>query len=113
MSRLDLGDGQWAELRERYGWLPAARIQAVLMDGEGSEAFWRAVVRETLLAWHVLSVDGQWLDDTGEAAQEAVEGHTGERVLKACMAEWRRFAKARPDPKGIAAPSPSPPTDGA
>ena len=107
LSRLDMADGAWATFRTSYGWGPSIRIQAVLIDGEGSERFMRALVRETLTGWHVPTESGGWLDWTPtddartlpDAQTESVTARTGDRVLQQCLRIWRAWLKARPDPK--------------
>jgi hypothetical protein len=113
LSRLDMADGAWATFRTRYGWGPDIRIQATLLDGDGSEAFMRALVRETLTGWHVPSESGSWLDwgrtddqpSVPEGQMDDVDSHVGEQVLNRCSAIWKAWRKGRPDPKGTSEPS--------
>lgn len=117
LSRLDMADGAWASFRTTYGWGPSVRIQATLIDDDGSEAFMRALVRETLTGWHVPTDGGGWHDWTPTAdaprlsdeAMDIVDSHTGNAVLQRCRAIWGAWLKGRPDPKGTAAPSPDTP----
>lgn len=119
LARLDRPDGSWATFRTHYGWGPSIRIQATLIDGEGSEAYMRALVRETMTACHLPSDDGGWVDwsatpDTpvfSDAQMDAVEAYAGDDVLGRCRAVWLAWKKGRPDPKGISAPSTDSPPD--
>jgi hypothetical protein len=122
LSRLDLPDGAWATFRTRYGWGPSVRIQAVLIDGDGSEAFMRAMVRETVTAWHLPTESGGWHDFAATAdnpfvsddAMDLIDATVGDAVLGRCNAIWRAWRKGRPDPKDTNEPStatpPAPPS---
>lgn len=118
-TRLDLPDGAWATFRTSYGWGPSARIQATLLDGAGSEAFMRALVRETVTGCHLPTDAGGWLDWTPtpdiptltDEHMDAIAGHVGESVMSRCMANWNAWRKVRPDPKGISASSTDTPPD--
>lgn len=113
LTRLDMPDGAWATFRTRYGWGPDIRIQATLIDNDGSEAFMRALVRETLTGWHVPTDVGGWVDWTRSEEQptvpegqlDIVDSHVGEKVLARCNAIWGAWRKGRPDPKDTTGPS--------
>lgn len=119
LSRLDRPDGSWASFRTHYGWGPSIRIQATLIDGDGSEAFMRTLVRETLTGCHLPSDAGGWVDwsaspDTPtltDAQMDAIDSYAGEAVLARCNAIWSAWRKGRPDPKGTSAPSTDTPPD--
>lgn len=119
LSRLDMPDGAWATFRTRYGWGPDIRIQATLLDNDGSEAFMRALVRETLTGWHVPADTGAWVDWSRsedepfvpERQLDIVDSHVGQQVLGRCNAIWRAWRKGRPDPKGTPEPSDALPPD--
>lgn len=108
LARLTLPDGAWVTFRTSYGWGPSIRIDSTLIDGDGSEAFMRALVRETVTGWHVPSEAGTWLDWVAtdeqprldDSAMDAVDGHLGDPILARCTAIWRTWKKGRPDPKG-------------
>ena len=118
-DRLDLADGAWVTVRTTYGWGPSIRIQATLVDGDGSEAFLRALVRETVTGCHLPTDAGGWLDwsvnpdkrTLTDADMDAIAGHVGDDVLGHCQAAWRAWVKGRPDPKGISASSTDTPPD--
>ena len=111
LSRLDMPDGAWATFRTRYGWGPDIRIQSTLLDGDGSEAFMRALVRETVTGWHVPTDSGGWQDWTPsddarqlpDAQMDACDSLIGDEVLKRCRTIWLTHRKARPDPKDTSA----------
>ena len=119
LTRLDMPDGAWATFRTTYGWGPDVRIQATLIDGDGSEAFMRALVRETVTGWHVQRDGGGWLDWSptdmeprlGDGQMDLVSSYVGEQVLARCNAIWRAWRKGRPDPKDTAASSDSTPPE--
>ena len=119
LARLDAADGAWATFRTTYGWGPDIRIQATMIDGDGSEAFMRALVRETVTGWHAPTDSGGWVDWTPtddarqlpDAQMDTVHSYFGETVLARCNAIWRAWRKGRPDPKGTAAPSPATPPE--
>jgi hypothetical protein len=112
-DRIDLPDGAWATFRSSYGWGPSIRIQATLIDGDGSEAFMRALVRETVTGCHLPTDAGGWLDwsatpdkpTLSDADMDNIAGHVGDAVLARCSAAWNAWRKGRPDPKGTSAPS--------
>ena len=118
-SRLDLPDGSWATFRTSYGWGPSMRIQATLIDGDGSEAFMRALVRETVTGCHLPTDAGGWLDWTptpdapslSNAQMDTIAGHVGDDILGRCRSVWIAWRKGRPDPKGISEPSTDTPPD--
>ena len=107
LTRLDLPDEAWATFRTTYGWGPSIRVQATLLDGDGSEAFMRALVRETVTGWHVQKDGGGWLDwsptieqpHLSDAAMDSVDSHVGNEVLTRCKSIWMLWRKGRPDPK--------------
>lgn len=113
LTRLELPDGAWATFRTRYGWGPSIRIQSTLLDGDGSEAFLRALVRETVTGWHLPTDTGGWQDFAATAENPAltdvqmdtVDAMAGDAVLARCNAIWSAWRKGRPDPKGSAASS--------
>lgn len=113
LSRLERPDGSWATFRTHYGFGPATRIQATLLDGDGSESFMRSLVRETLTGCHLLADGGGWVDWSAspetpvlaDAQMDTIDGYVGEAVLARCNAIWRAWFKGRPDPKGTSAPS--------
>ena len=113
LTRLDMPDGAWATFRTTYGWGPDIRIPATLIDGDGSEAFMRALVRETVTGWHVPADGGGWLDWTptaeqprlDDSAMDSVNSYVGEQVLSRCNAVWKAWRAGRPDPKGTRRPS--------
>lgn len=115
LSRLDMPDGAWATFRTRYGWLPALRIQSPVMESKGPEGFFTALVQETVIAWHVPSESGGWLDwatsdadrSLPDSALEAVDSRWGDLILGRCTVIWDEWLKSRPDPKGTAGPSSS------
>ena len=117
LTRLEGADGAWATFRTTYGWGPDIRIQATMIDGDGSEAFMRALVRETLTGWHAPTDAGGWLDWTPttdtphvtDAQMDTVHSYFGDLVLARCNLIWRAWRKGRPDPKGTSAPSPATP----
>lgn len=119
LARLDRPDGSWATFRTHYGWGPAIRIQATLIDGDGSEAFMRALVRETVIGCHLPTDAGGWLDWSvnpeapalTDEQMDLVEGFAGDEVLKRSRAIWNAWLKGRPDPKGTSAPSTDTPPD--
>lgn len=118
-NRIDLPDGAWATFRTTYGWGPHIRIQATLIDGDGSEAFMRALVRETVVGCHLPTDAGGWLDwsvtaekpTLTDADMDNIAGHVGDAVLARCKSGWQAWAKGRPDPKGTSAPSTATPPD--
>lgn len=119
LTRLDLPDGGWATFRTTFGWGPDIRIQATLIDGDGSEAFMRALVRETLTGWHVPTDGGGWQDWTptpeqprvDDSAMDTVHSYTGEQVLARCNLIWKNWRAGRPDPKGTAPASAATPPE--
>jgi hypothetical protein len=107
LTRLDARDGAWVTFRTTFGWGAKTRIEATLLDGDGSEAFMRALVRETVTGWHVPTDAGGWVDwtPTDEAPKvpddhmEQVDAYVGDQVLQRCSAIWNQWRKGRPDPK--------------
>jgi hypothetical protein len=118
-DRLDLPDGAWATFRATYGWGPSIRIQATLIDGDGSEAFMRALVRETITGCHLPTDVGGWLDWTPttdkpfltDTDMDNIAGHVGNDLLGRCRSGWQAWVKGRPDPKGTSASSTDTPPD--
>lgn len=121
LTRLDGPDGAWATFRQTYGWGPDIRIQATLIDGDGSEAFMRALVRETVLGIHAPKDGGGWVDWSRSDEQpfftdgqmDVIDSRFGDQVLLRCRSIWGRWRKGRPDPKDTTEPSPDTPPDGA
>ena len=121
LSRLDLPDGAWVTFRTSYGWGPSIRIQATLIDGEGSEAYMRALVRETVTAWHLPTDGGGWHDFTptndarfvSDAAMDLIDSRVGDQVLHRCRSVWLDWRKGQPDPKDTSASSTDTPPDSA
>jgi hypothetical protein len=75
--RLDLGDGQWADLRERLTYAQAKPIRVVwaLVDKGGDAASWAdldmALIVGYVSAWNVLDLQGNAVPlDTPEAAPD-------------------------------------------
>lgn len=113
LSRLDLPDGAWATFRTRYGWGPSIRVQATLVDGEGTEAYFRALVRETVTGWHLpTSADG-WDDfaltdrtpAVTDEAMDRIDSKVGDLILARCSSIWQAWKKGQPDPKDTSGPS--------
>jgi len=96
MSRLDLPDGQWAELRD---WLTHGEEKAVLRtwaaagkDIETAPEVDTALVRAYVSEWHVLGRDGH------ELAVERIDDAPGTviaAIVDAAMAKWK---ERRADP---------------
>lgn len=101
MSRVDLPNGQWAELRERLTYAQAREVRrALLATNEDPLAFADfdlAVVRAYVTSWHVLDIaTGTSVGlDTPEAAPDDVL----QPISRAAIQVWNGSA----DPKGMTA----------
>lgn len=89
--RVELEDGQWAELRERLDYGPAREIRRTLIE-EPAYAFDIVVVAAYVSSWHVLSVAGEAVPlDKPELAPDDVI----QPLAKAALEVWNR----KHDPK--------------
>ena len=76
--RIDLGNGQWAELRERLTYGQAQPLRAAFLRVKEGDADARSDIPRELFAayvsaWHVLDFDGQAVSlDTPELAPDSV-----------------------------------------
>ena len=100
--RVDLPDGQWADLRERLSYAQARDVRraslAIRADAEALADFDIALVRAYVSAWHVLGIDGTAVAvDNPEQAPDDIIQPLAARALEV----WN----AQPDPKGTPASS--------
>lgn len=103
--RLELRDGQWADLRERPTLAQANLVRAAYVAAGGDSAavvdIAAAAVAAYVSDWHVLGEDGHELGI--DQVQDAPDD-----VVQAIAAEALRIFRGAPDPKGSTAPSASP-----
>lgn len=105
--RVDLPDGQWAELRERptvnqLNLVRRAMLRISADPGAGADVA-LAYVEAYVSAWSIRNPQGQavTLEQAGDAPDELVQ---------AIALEAAKLYRERPDPKGLIASSPpSPP----
>lgn len=100
--RVDLRDGQWADLRERLSYAQARDVRraslAIRDDPLATADFDIAIVRAYVSAWHVLGLDGAAVPvDTPEAAPDDII----QRLLAWTLDIWN----GQPDPKDTPASS--------
>ncbi len=103
MSRLDLPEGQWADLRERLLYPQARSIRAGILAAstdEGAVDFDLIAVRAYVSAWYVLDLAGE---SVPLEAPERAPDDVIQAIAKAAMQKWN----GTPDPKGTPGPSAS------
>lgn len=100
MARVELRDGQWAELRER---ITHGQHKTLIRTFEANDAveFGTALVREFVRAWHVLDPDGEAIP---LADADAIDRAPSDIVLALAEAANEAFTDATV-PKGTTPPS--------
>ncbi len=100
MIRLDLPEGQWADLRERLLYEQARTIRAVLLSDSAALDFDLTVVRAYVSNWYVLDLAGEPVPvETPEKAPDD--------TLQAIARRGADIWNGKPDPKGTPEPSAS------
>lgn len=95
--RLELRDGQWADLRERLTYEQAKGVRvaslAIKSDRTALADFDLALVRAYVSAWHVIGITGEAVPlDTPETAPDDII----QPIATAALDIWN----GQPDPKG-------------
>jgi hypothetical protein len=87
--RIELRDGQWAELRERIDHGAHKRIKVAIRKGQESDVaavdLDDVVIREFVTSWHILDLEGHAIPLADVDALDRVPSDVADELLTAAL----------------------------